>query len=196
MTGADTSHARTGLSLAARCRSVAGRLVRPLLGATVVISLLHVQPTGVAFVVTPSIAEGVYLTIDAWAAGAPTPGDIVCFPYGQRGPAALQAKRYLSPQTVLCKPVVAREGALVRQAKNGHLELSADGKRWESVARLATRDAQGRPVEPFFGPTPSIVPPGHVLVLAPLHRNSLDSRYYGPVAVSDIRAKAFPLLTW
>lgn len=187
---------RTGPPLGDRCRSVASRMARPLLGAAAAITLLHVQPIGLTFVVTPSIAEGAYLTVDAWAAGSPQPGDIVCFPYGQRGPAALQARRYLSPETVLCKPVAAVEGAHVRRTKAGDLELSPDGKSWRGAARMASRDAAGRAVEPYFGEAPVRVPPRHLLLLAPLHSNSLDSRYYGPVPVSDVRAKAFQLLAW
>jgi type IV secretory pathway protease TraF len=43
--------------------------------------------------------------------------------------------------------------------------------------------------------TCAIVPPGHVF-LATAAPSSLDSRYYGPVAVAQISAIATPLWTW
>lgn len=43
--------------------------------------------------------------------------------------------------------------------------------------------------------TCATVPPGHVF-LATAAPRSLDSRYYGPVAITQITAIATPLLTW
>ena len=40
-----------------------------------------------------------------------------------------------------------------------------------------------------------VVPPGH-LFLASAAPHSLDSRYYGPVAVAQVSAVATPWLTW
>jgi type IV secretory pathway protease TraF len=41
----------------------------------------------------------------------------------------------------------------------------------------------------------AMVPPGHVF-LASTAPQSLDSRYFGPIAISDVSALATPLLTW
>jgi type IV secretory pathway protease TraF len=41
----------------------------------------------------------------------------------------------------------------------------------------------------------TMVPPGHVFLASPAPQ-SLDSRYFGPVAIADISATATPLLTW
>ena len=40
-----------------------------------------------------------------------------------------------------------------------------------------------------------VVPPGHVFLASKTDR-SLDSRYYGPIAIGQISAIATPLLTW
>jgi conjugative transfer signal peptidase TraF len=56
------------------------------------------------------------------------------------------------------------------------------------------RDTAGRPMEHFpFGPYR--VPAGEVWVQGTA-RNSFDSRYFGPIPLSKLRANLEPLLTW
>jgi conjugative transfer signal peptidase TraF len=56
------------------------------------------------------------------------------------------------------------------------------------------RDSAGRPMEHFpFGQYR--VPAGEVWVQGTA-RNSFDSRYFGPIPVSNLRASLEPLLTW
>ena len=61
-------------------------------------------------------------------------------------------------------------------------------------AEALKRDSAGRPMEHFpFGQ--HRVPAGEVWVHGAA-RNSFDSRYFGPVPVSNIRASLQPLFTW
>jgi conjugative transfer signal peptidase TraF len=90
----------------------------------------------------------------------------------------------------LAKPVVAHPGEIV--------EFSADGLRIGSrllpnTAPLAT-DTEGRPLShwPFAS---YVVAPGTIWVASSYNPRSFDSRYFGPIALSQVREKVRPLLT-
>lgn len=92
--------------------------------------------------------------------------------------------------TPLMKPVVAGSGDTV--------DVSADGL-WVNnrlVPNTAPRaaDTQGRPLEHFpFGRY--LVDRGTVWVASSYNARSFDSRYFGPIPESSIRAHLRPLLT-
>jgi conjugative transfer signal peptidase TraF len=90
----------------------------------------------------------------------------------------------------LMKPVVARTGDVVelspdRIAVNGHpLPLTAALK----------ADTKGRPLTPW-PPGRYGVGPDSVWVASSYNARSFDSRYFGPIPLSSIRAHVRPLLT-
>jgi type IV secretory pathway protease TraF len=65
--------------------------------------------------------------------------------------------------------------------------------RGQSYGRIYEQ-ANGQPL-PHFTAACGTIPPGYVF-LASHHRASLDSRYFGPVAVLALTAQATPFLTW
>jgi conjugative transfer signal peptidase TraF len=122
---------------------------------------------------TPSLPLGVYLL----RPGLPvSKGSLVDFEVPPRA-RALIAGRYLPARFHLLKRVVALEGDAV---------CFADGSyRVEGVAisAIARRDSIGRPLPPFD--FCGKVPAGTAFVATP-HPSSLDSRYFGPVPLSDL----------
>jgi conjugative transfer signal peptidase TraF len=56
-------------------------------------------------------------------------------------------------------------------------------------------DSRGHTLPTWLAETCQVVPEGHVF-LASKAVQSLDSRYFGPVTLSDIRYRAVPLVTW
>lgn len=92
--------------------------------------------------------------------------------------------------TPLLKPVVARFGDTVELTENG---VAVNRRLLPSTApRIA--DAQGRPLQHFpFGRY--IVEAGSVWVASTYNPRSFDSRYFGPIRESSIRAQLRPLVT-
>lgn len=89
----------------------------------------------------------------------------------------------------LMKPVIARAGDLVETSSRG---IAVNGA---FVPNTAPRmlDTLGRAMTPWpFGAFR--VAPGTVWVASSYNAKSFDSRYFGPVAVSAIRAHLRPLL--
>lgn len=95
-------------------------------------------------------------------------------------------RRYLPPTFRLLKRVVA--------IADDH--VCTEGNRYVVgdviISTIATHDRVGRPLEPyhFCGP----VPAGYAF-LAASGESSLDSRYFGPVAIGDLTA-AVPIWTF
>ena len=88
----------------------------------------------------------------------------------------------------LLKPIVARYGDLVEMTPAG---IKVNGSLLPKTAPL-TRDSHARSLMPWpFGTYP--VEPGMVWVASTYHRGSYDSRYMGPIAVSQIRQRLKPL---
>lgn len=92
--------------------------------------------------------------------------------------------------TPLMKPVVARFGDTVDVSVDG---LSVNSRLVPNTVPRAT-DTQGRPLEHFpFGRY--LVDRGTVWVASSYNTRSFDSRYFGPISESSIRAHLRPLLT-
>jgi conjugative transfer signal peptidase TraF len=88
----------------------------------------------------------------------------------------------------LLKPIVARYGDLVEMAPAG---IKVNGSLLPKTAPLPT-DSHARSLMPWpFGTYR--VKPGTVWVASTYHRGSYDSRYMGPIAVSQIRRRLKPL---
>lgn len=91
----------------------------------------------------------------------------------------------------LLKPIVAKDGDLVETTPSG---IKVNGQLLSKTAPLP-RDSQFRSLEPWpFGIYR--VPPGAVWVASTYHRGSYDSRYMGPISMSQIRRRLRPLWTF
>jgi conjugative transfer signal peptidase TraF len=103
--------------------------------------------------------------------------------------AALAAQRgYLPTNVLLLKPIAAMHGDIVCVR---HDLAFINGL---PVARLLTRDAQGRPLQPW--PGCRALDAGEVFLLSHNSPASFDGRYFGPVHYSDLRGVATALWTW
>jgi len=90
----------------------------------------------------------------------------------------------------LLKPVVAKAGDMVELSARG---MSVNGVLLPNTAPLS-KDTKGRPLEAWpFGRY--LVAPQTVWVASSYHPRSFDSRYFGPLSTSAIRAHVKPLLT-
>jgi conjugative transfer signal peptidase TraF len=90
----------------------------------------------------------------------------------------------------LIKPVVAREGDLVKFSPRG---ISVNGKLFKNTAPLPL-DGVGRPLAHWeFGVYR--VAAGEAWVASTYNYGSYDSRYFGPVRISSIRNRLRPIWT-
>ncbi|PYV63559.1 MAG: hypothetical protein DMG97_37365 [Acidobacteria bacterium] len=87
-----------------------------------------------------------------------------------------------------CSPIVAHAGDTVEVSANG---IAVNGTLVHNTAPRAA-DSRGRPLTPWrFGNY--TVPAGFVWVASDYNPLSFDSRYYGPISVSNIRHHLRPL---
>lgn len=91
----------------------------------------------------------------------------------------------------LLKAIVARSGDRVEVSKGG---MSVNGISLLNTAPR-TADSVGRPLTPW-PPGMYVVQPGTVWVASTYHPRSFDSRYFGPIEVSSIRARVQPLIVF
>jgi conjugative transfer signal peptidase TraF len=175
----------TGLSDS--IRSV-GRVVLIAAGMVAVLFLLCGW-AGVRFNSTESLPVGLYIT----TTGATNlvefcpaePFASLAISRGYRGRGTCQ-----DGGLPLVKPVVADSGDIVEFSAGG---MAVNGQLLPNSAPL-TIDSKGRPLTPWpFGRYS--VAPGTVWVASSYSPKSFDSRYFGPVRVSAIRARVRPLLT-
>ena len=90
----------------------------------------------------------------------------------------------------LAKPIVARTGDIVELSATG---MVVNGRLLPNTPPLAT-DTAGRPL-PHWRFGRYVVAPGAVWVASSYNSRSFDSRYFGPVAASQVREHVRPLLT-
>lgn len=92
---------------------------------------------------------------------------------------------------VLFKPVAAVAGDVVDVEDGG---VSVNGTALPRSAPLA-KDGAGRPLTAM--PRGSyVVPSGYVWLLSSYSPSSFDSRYFGPLPLSDVRGEVRPLWLW
>lgn len=159
--------------------------LRPLLCALSIATVVTVGAGAVAARLTrnytPSLPLGVYVLRPGLTV---TRGVLVDFEIPSRARAFI-ADRYLPARFHLLKRVVALEGDVVCFTDGS---FRVDGV---AVSTIARRDSVGRPL-PMFDFCGK-VPAGTAFVATP-HPSSLDSRYFGPLPLSDLTV-ATPLWT-
>ena len=155
--------------------------------STVVWLALAAPHSGLRWNHTPSMPTGLWLE-------RPAPVGYVAGDVVEACPVLADWQRvYLSPGDCpgalepMLKPVAAVPGDQVAVDQN---DVSVNGMVLPYSAAL-THDSRGRPLHPF-PPGTYEVAPGYVWLMVP-RRDSLDSRYLGPVAITNIRGLAVPL---
>jgi conjugative transfer signal peptidase TraF len=140
------------------------------------------------------LPRGVYRLDRLGDAGAVRPGDLVlaCAPAGFARLAL--ARHYFGSGR--CPGGTKPIGKLVLAVAGDRLDLEPGGITVNGRALRATgtlgSDSEGR-VLPHAGAGERRVAAGQVWLVAP-HRSSLDSRYFGPVAVSQVLGQLTPVV--
>ncbi len=167
-----------------RARSIAFVVTASLVGLFVIVG-----KAGVRINTTPSLPVGLYVEADStsplveFCPAEPAASLAVARGYRARGNCPDGA----SP---LLKPVVALAGDVVEISSKG---ISVNARPLPHSAPLV-KDTEGRPLQHYpYGRY--VVASGQVWVASSYNARSFDSRYYGPIATSAIRAYLRPLLT-
>lgn len=136
-----------------------------------------------------SIPEGLYLVkrIDS----LPAVGGYVCFEY--HAPAWAAPRHYFYEGYRLCKHLAGLPGQTVERIKGQ--DFVSDGHRLVLVGATQSADSAGRPL-PQHALALGTIPRGMVVLAAPAHTNSMDSRYLGYVPQSAIHWQVYPLWTF
>jgi conjugative transfer signal peptidase TraF len=160
--------------------------------AALVVAASYVAQASLYVNFTRSLPSGLYRRIG----GAPARGDLVvaCMPRH----AGEFARRRGYVWRGDCPGAAAPVGKLILAIAGDTVTVSPDGLRLNGRAvpnsRLVPRDSRGRAMTHFpFGA--HILEPGQVWLFSSFHPMSFDSRYFGPVESSGIRARIWPLWT-
>jgi conjugative transfer signal peptidase TraF len=144
-------------------------------------------PYGLMWNVTPSIPTGIYIT-ETFHGQPVKRGDVVCFKY--RAPAWAMPYQYAPEGLRFCKPIAGLPGDEVR-IDTKTVEVVAEGAVRTSVKQL-NFDFKGRPLD-TSALVPGVVEQGNFILIAPAHPKSFDSRYLGPIPISAISHRAWPV---
>jgi conjugative transfer signal peptidase TraF len=166
-------------------------LLVPACGGGVLILLLAAKWVGLRFNDSPSMPTGLYVTTSSESNSTL----VVFCPAGPFS--TLSVKRgYRSRGSCpdgaepLAKPIAARSGEMVELSERG---MAVNGRLLPNTAPLAT-DSAGRPLYHWpFGRY--VVVAGSVWVASCYSPRSFDSRYFGPVELSQVREQVRPILT-
>jgi conjugative transfer signal peptidase TraF len=102
-------------------------------------------------------------------------------------PRGMQCADHYAP---IMKPIAARAGDTVVVTKKG---ISVNGKQLPNTQQF-TSDSKKRPMNPWPEGTYTVAP-GTIWVLSTYSKYSYDSRYYGPIELSQVIAHVKPLWT-
>lgn len=185
------SSTRTGLCRRIRDTNRRRACAIAVLGSASLFALFVLTDgAGIRINTTPSLPLGLYVETDPqWRL-------IEFCPSGEA--AAISARRgyrgsgdCADGASPLLKPIVAQPGDVVEFSAEG---ISVNNRAIRNTAPLSV-DTERRPLEHFpFGRY--VVGANEVWVASSYNKRSFDSRYYGPVPKSRIRAHLRPLLTF
>jgi conjugative transfer signal peptidase TraF len=160
------------------------------LAGLVILILCGLGRVGVRMNASPSLPIGLYVTTqDARSS-------LVEFCPDEPAASLGISRGYRAPgncpdgATPLLKPVVAVAGDVVDVSAGG---LAVNGRLLPNTKHQAM-DSHGRPM-PTWPEGLFHVAPDTVWVVSSYHRQSFDSRYFGPIRVGSIRNHVRPLLT-
>lgn len=136
-----------------------------------------------------SIPEGLYLV--RRISTLPPVGSYVCFEY--RAPTWAASRHYFYEGYRLCKHLAGLPGQSVE--KFGAQYFVNDGKQLILVGATQKTDSLGRALPQKALPLGAI-PSGNVVLAAPSHTNSMDSRYLGYISKSAIHWEVYPIWTF
>jgi len=152
---------------------------------------------GVAVNTSISMPRGLYLVAPL---GKPQRGEIVavCIPAGPA--ASLYLQRDYLPASKACpsglaavlKPIAGVSGDVVKVEA---LATSINGVAVVNSGVFST-DSDGKPIQHLPVGWEKRLGPGEFFMLSNHIARSLDSRYYGPVQLVDLRGRAVPLITF
>ena len=163
-----------------------------------VFSFLFFSERGLGLNLTNSMPRGIYAT-ESFRSVIIRRGDLlaVCVP-NKPGAKLYQARRYLGHSTRCpvgmppeIKPVGAVPGDLVEVVASG---VKINGALIQN-SRSFDLDSNGRPIDHLPSGWNHRLTQGEYFMLATYLPRSLDSRYYGVVAVSDILLTVRPVVT-
>ncbi len=160
--------------------------------AVIFLSIVTAGLLGVRWNPTSSLPPGLYRVVSA-----STDTNLIAFcPTGiaqrdsiLRGyrPHGMQCADHYAP---IMKPIAARPGDTVLVTKKG---IAVNGKPLANTQQFIA-DSQKRPMNPWPEGTYRVAP-GTIWVLSTYSKYSYDSRYYGPIEVSQVIAHVKPLWT-
>jgi conjugative transfer signal peptidase TraF len=170
------------------------RVIAGIVGAAVAVVgfVVGCHSAGLWINTTDSLPVGLWREVPGQAA---EPGDVVllCLP---ATPAIElgQSRGYIAPgacstgQEILLKPIAAGAGDMVVVSSDG---ITVNGRELANSAQLV-RDSRGRPL-PHVAAGRYRVPPGEIWLVSPHNPRSFDSRYFGPVSATLVRAHMRPV---
>jgi conjugative transfer signal peptidase TraF len=184
------------MSMADRMKAIVERLYFPLLGCLSLVALTTIGAAhgiaGLRVNLTLSIPRGVYWYVP----GSVHRGDLVqaCLPL----PLAVYAKaRHMlgegscpAQSEPIVKVLAAVPGDTVVLRRNG---IRINGASWPMSAPR-TIDSQGRRIDLSLIPGVYVVTAASAFLLG-LHSRSWDSRYFGPLPMSAVSGRWYPLVT-
>lgn len=97
-------------------------------------------------------------------------------------------RRYVEANALLIKPVAAASGATICRVG---VQVTIDAR---PIAFALPRDRFGRSMPTWQGCRR--LRTDQLFLIAPVHRDSFDGRYFGPVHHRQIVGRAFPVWTW
>jgi conjugative transfer signal peptidase TraF len=171
------------------CRPSAMAVCLGIAAVAVIGLYVRYVPYGLAWNLTPSIPEGLYLSQKLTAHDALKRGDVACFQYV--APAWAVSRDYGAPKLRMCKPVVGLPGDRVA-VDGSKVELTPQDGGPATAVRLLAQDSKGRPMPQAVNAN-GVVAPDTVFMLSTYRENSLDSRYLGAIPRAVITHRVSPL---
>lgn len=163
--------------------------VLPLVGFGLAAPLL-MGLAGARVNTTPSLAYGVY-----WDVADPvTRGAHVEFCPPSRHPAMVVALARGHLQKGSCPGGVVPFLKRVAGLPGDRISVRPEGV-WVNGQRLPNSERSGAPMPPMQL-VDYVLPDDELLLMSPMTNQSLDGRYYGPVARKSIHTVVRPVLTW